>query len=167
MQNQSSNATSYAWFVNESGGFDSAQPPFSHSENPVLTLNDTGSYEITLIASNDLGCADTAVQTVHVLEQFQVDIPNVFTPNNDGINDWFGITSNMEANASMVILNRWGNVVTEKEFVTTPNVFEPLWDGTSTGLVVTPASGIATDGVYFYKLRVREEEFSGFVLLKK
>ncbi len=172
LQNQSSNATSYVWFVNPTGGFDSAQPPASTAENPVLTLNDTGSYEITLVAFNDLGCADTTVQAVHVLEELQVVIPNVFTPNNDGINDWFGITSNVEADASIVILNRWGNVVFEKEFVTTPNVFEPLWDGTSAGSVTTPGSGEAVDGVYFYRVKVGDEdpkaiEFSGFVHLKK
>ncbi len=171
LQNQSSNATSYAWFVNEIGGFDSAQPPASTAENPVLTLNETGVYEITLVAFNDLGCSDTTVQTVHVLEQLQVVIPNVFTPNNDGVNDWFGITSNVEADASIVILNRWGNVVFEKEFVTTPNVFEPLWDGTSTGSVTTPGSGEAVDGVYFYRVRVGDEEwsesFSGHITLKK
>ncbi len=160
LQNQSSNATNYEWFINESGGFDSAQPPTSIAENPVLTLNDTGVYEITLVASNDLGCADTTVQTVHVLEQLQVVIPNVFTPNNDGINDWFGITSNVEADASIVILNRWGNVVFEKEFVTTPNVFEPLWDGTSIGLVTTPGSGEAADGVYFYRLVMNHSNLS-------
>ncbi len=154
---------------NPSGGFDSAQPPASTAENPELTLNDTGVYQITLVAFNDLGCSDTTVQTVHVLEQLQVVIPNVFTPNNDGVNDWFGITSNVEANASIVILNRWGNVVFEKEFVTTPNVFEPLWDGTSAG---SSSSGVAADGVYFYRVKVGEEDpkaivFSGFVSLRR
>lgn len=41
LQNQSSNATNYAWYVNPSGGFDSAQPPVSTAENPVLNLNET------------------------------------------------------------------------------------------------------------------------------
>ena len=161
-QNQSSNATQYEWTI---GGFGSAQPPAvepptSADEAPVFTFQDTGVYEITLIASNALGCTDTAKQTIHVLEELQVVIPNVFTPNNDGINDWFGITANVSVPASIVILNRWGNVVFEKEFVTTAGDFVELWDGTSTSSVTTPSSVVVTDGVYFYRIALEGEGWS-------
>ena len=162
-QNQSSNATEYDWLI---GGFGSAQPPdveplTSVAENPIFTFQDTGTYVITLIASNALGCTDTARQTIHVLEELQVIIPNVFTPNNDGINDWFGITANLSVPASVVILNRWGNVVFEKDFLTEAGDFVEVWDGTSTGSVTVP------DGVYFYRIALEgegwREEFVGFV----
>ena len=168
-QNQSSNATEYEWLVN--GGW------LSGAEAPTLTLEEPNTYEITLIASNALGCTDTAKQTIHVLEELQVLIPNVFTPNNDGINDWFGITANVSVPASIVILNRWGNVVFEKEFVTTAGDFVELWDGastssaTTTGSGSTPGSGNVPDGVYFYRIALDgeewNEEFTGFVGLKK
>jgi hypothetical protein len=108
--NQSTNATQYQWLLNGNGWL-------SGVEAPVFTFEDTGNYQITLIATNALGCADTVVQTVHVLEQLQVVVPNVFTPNNDNLNEWFGFTTNIEAKATMVILNRWGNVVFEKDFI--------------------------------------------------
>jgi gliding motility-associated-like protein len=162
LTNQSQNATQYEWLLNNA--------PIA-PQNNTITLQDTGAYQITLIASNALGCTDTAVQTVHVLEQLQVTIPNVFTPNNDDVNEWFGFTTNVEAEANLVILNRWGGVVFEKSFVTTPNVFEELWDGTSTGSVATPSSVPATDGVYFYKLILSgedwEETFVGNVSLRR
>jgi gliding motility-associated-like protein len=172
-QNQSSNATQYEWFVN--GGW------LSGAEAPTLTLEEPNTYVITLIAYNDLGCSDTTVQTVYVFEkpdeELQVVIPNVFTPNNDGINDWFGITANVSVHASVVILNRWGNVVFEKEFVTTAGDFVELWDGALTGSVTTPGSGSTPssgkvpDGVYFYRVVMDgegwSEEFTGFVTVKK
>jgi gliding motility-associated-like protein len=162
-QNQSSNATEYEWLVN--GGW------LSGAEAPTLTLEEPNTYEITLIASNALGCTDTARQTIHVLEELQVVIPNVFTPNNDGINDWFGITANVSVPSSVVILNRWGNVVFEKKFVTTAGDFVELWDGASTGSVTTPGSVTVPDGVYFYRIVLDgegwREEFSGFVTVKK
>jgi len=172
-QNQSSNATEYDWLI---GGFGSAQPPAvqpltSVAENPIFTFQDTGVYEITLIATNALGCTDTAKQTIHVLEELQVLIPNVFTPNNDGINDWFGITANVSVPASVVILNRWGNVVFEKDFVTDAGNFQELWNGTSTSSVTTPSSLTVPDGVYFYRVALEgegwREEFTGFVTVKK
>lgn len=92
-------------------------------------------------------------------------IPNVFTPNNDDVNEWFGFTTNVEAKATVVILNRWGSVVYEKDFTTTAGSFMELWDGTSAGTVP------ANDGVYFYKVVLEgegwKEEFVGSVTLRR
>ncbi len=65
-------------------------------------------------------------------------IPNVFTPNADGINDEFEI-KNLEhyPNAQMVIFNRWGNKVFEHN-----DYYNNWWDGAN-----------APDGTYFYVLR--------------
>jgi gliding motility-associated-like protein len=133
-----------------------------------------GTYEYELISISDANGETANIScnnkhTVVVNNEPQVVIPNVFTPNNDDVNDWFGITANVEAEANLVILNRWGNVVFEKSFVTTPNNFQELWDGTSAGSVP------ATDGVYFYKLKLSssvddaeyEEVFSGSVSLMR
>jgi len=146
--NQSTNATQYEWLLNSA--------PIT-PQNNTITLQDTGAYQITLIATNALGCADTTAQTVHVLEELQVVIPNVFTPNNDNVNEWFGFTTNVEAKATLVILNRWGNVVYEKDFTTTVGSFMELWDGTSTSSVPTPGSEPVSDGVYFYKIILEGE----------
>ncbi len=70
-------------------------------------------------------------------------IPNVFTPNGDGINDVFEIL-NLEhyPNAQMVIFNRWGERVFEH-----PDYYNNWWDG-----------GNAPDGVYFYVLRYSRKD---------
>jgi len=67
-----------------------------------------------------------------------LEIPNVFTPNGDGFNDYFMIRNPNQVNYTLDVFNRWGNLV----FQGNQNYF---WDGTFNG-EPTPA------GVYFYVL---------------
>jgi|GEM_PF-2696325 len=70
-----------------------------------------------------------------------VEIPNVITPNGDGINDVYKLISKTDeawiANVQFTIVNRWGNLIYESK-----NSL-PAWDGTSGGKAVEA-------GVYFY-----------------
>ncbi|MDQ2657762.1 MAG: gliding motility-associated C-terminal domain-containing protein [Bacteroidota bacterium] len=70
-------------------------------------------------------------------------IPNLFTPNNDGVNDVFFIRNLPQepAQNQLVITNRWG-----KEVFTSDN-YQNNWEGT----------GVA-DGVYFYRLQISEND---------
>lgn len=155
VSNSSANASSYSWLLNNSPlGINCV----AGSSCPV-SITDTGSYIFTLVASNVYGCTDTATATFTALEGLHAIVPNVFSPNNDGVNDWFGITTSIAASAEIVIVNRWGNVVFEKAFSTKSDTFIEVWNGAST-----------TDGTYFYKIRLSpaEEnrgmlELSGFV----
>src|SRR5438874_7649950 len=54
-------------------------------------------------------------------------IPNAFTPNNDGINDYFGVNGEGLQNFHILIYNRWGQVIFES---TNPHA---TWDGTFKG----------------------------------
>lgn len=76
--------------------------------------------------------------------KFPFIIPNVFSPNGDGENDYFYITATGLDDYELMILNRWGNVVFESS---NPN---EGWDGTFNG---TPC----TEGVYFYKLKGKQK----------
>ncbi len=79
-------------------------------------------------------------------------IPNIFTPNQDGINDFFKVTI-CDKIMKTIIYNRWGNKVfeTEKD--------NHYWDGRTT-------SGIeCDDGTYFYILETKEKNIKGFVQL--
>lgn len=82
------------------------------------------------------------------------NIPNVFSPNNDGINDLFSLKG-IPKGYGFIILNRWGNVVFE-----TNNPSVEFWDGTF-------RRQLCSDGVYFYK--ITNEEFTtlktGFIHL--
>jgi gliding motility-associated-like protein len=159
-ENNSQNATQYEWFWEDQS---------STLINPSITLDTAGGYTLTLVAGNGAAhCNDTFSLQIVVYDSLQIVIPNVFTPNNDNANDWFGITSNRDISGTLIILNRWGNLMLESTFSAQTGVFENLWNGASTSSA--PAStGLATapDGVYFYRIIVNEEdvEFSGFVHL--
>ena len=73
-------------------------------------------------------------------------IPNTFTPNNDGDNDFFKISYNEEdlINFSFLIFDRWGNIVLEEH---EPNF---IWDGTSKGQKLV-------DGAYIWKMNYQLE----------
>jgi gliding motility-associated-like protein len=155
--NASTNATNYLWsWANET----------STDTHPGFMLDTSGTYTVTLVAYNNFPeCADTFSVQVVVYDSLHVVIPNVFTPNNDHSNDFFGITTNVPTSGTVVILNRWGNVMLAHSFSTQPHLFTPLWDGKE-----------ATEGVYFYRVRMitefsgqgaenEEFEYSGFVTL--
>ncbi|OWY22838.1 hypothetical protein C7N43_23615 [Sphingobacteriales bacterium UPWRP_1] len=124
--------------------------------------DDTTGYCVTGI-NNTNGCADTACLTVAVIAEptagcVPPKIPDAFSPNNDGVNDELGITTNCPLqNYEFNIFNRWGQQV----FHTT-NPAE-RWNGLH--------NGIACElGVYVYYLTytVAEQELqktSGSFLL--
>ncbi len=61
----------------------------------------------------------------------EIFIPNIFSPNGDGINDYFFLSSHPEAVASIPILrvyDRWGGLAFQKVDAL-PNVPEQGWDG--------------------------------------
>ena len=99
-----------------------------------------GYQDITLTVTDSLGCSDTAM--AKVLITAELFIPNVFTANGDGINDQFVLREPVFETYNVVILNRWGKVVSESENQT--GVY--LWDGRDKG------GNMCTDGVYFHKI---------------
>lgn len=68
-----------------------------------------------------------------------VILPNIFTPNNDGINDVYFIQSEAVSRYRLDIYNRWGIEIR------TLSDQDTLWDGTYNGQFLT-------DGVYFCRL---------------
>jgi len=81
------------------------------SANPVATPTDTITY-VVFITDDEFGCMDDDTITVNVQQEELFFIPNVFSPNNDGINDFFNVihTSNMVVKKIM-IYNRWGELI--------------------------------------------------------
>ena len=113
---------------------------------------------VSLIYTDVFGCIDTVAQTYTVgtyTDAVKFSIPNVFTPNGDGLNDRFNLISNAEIGEclTMRIFDRWGNVAYES---TTGSVG---WNGNH------ESGGQAAIGVYYYILSVRDEEFHGYLTL--
>jgi gliding motility-associated-like protein len=109
---------------------------------PFHSYYEPGTYDITLIVRSGLDCLDTLTLPVNVVEGLIV--PNVFTPNNDGINDVFDIRTSDVGLFNLEIYNRWGNVVFEN---TSPLI---SWDG------VTASGTQASAGTYFYVISKAE-----------
>jgi gliding motility-associated-like protein len=98
-----------------------------------------GTYEVYLVVTNGFGCSDTLRRTLYVTEN--IKIPNVFTPNGDGINDLFHVTIEGINTYDIQIFNRWGEKMFESE---SPNVD---WNGKG------PSGQLEASGTYFYILK--------------
>lgn len=82
---------------------------------PTYTFQDTGMYVITQVVTHESGCTDTLRKNIDVEPFLALQMPNAFTPNNDGLNDDFRgkgyLPGLREYNLS--IWNRWGEKVYE------------------------------------------------------
>jgi gliding motility-associated-like protein len=108
---------------------------------PIITT----AYSIS-VSSLD-GCADSDTMTVHVSTDHHFYIPNIFSPNGDGINDvlTIGASDDVESIVAFSIFDRWGNLVFEK---TNSQPNEVKWDGTFNDKTLNP-------GVFTYKAVIR------------
>lgn len=115
----------------------------SVNQNEIVTYEADGVYTVTLNLSNDI-CSVIWTEQIIVdspIEPLIVKIPNVFTPNSDGIDDFYYLPIENAASLEAVILNRWGNVVKEM------NKIDDVWDGTFNGEPVS-------EGTYFIKYKI-------------
>ncbi|MCX2576363.1 gliding motility-associated C-terminal domain-containing protein [Pedobacter sandarakinus] len=102
-----------------------------------------------ILAATDMG-ANGAFFTKHSATNSSLFVPNLFTPNGDGINDVFEIRGlNLFVQNDLVIVNRWGNEVFKSAN------YQNNWNG----------EGL-NEGTYYYLLRVKENETSPWQIFK-
>ena len=122
---QSLNADTVIWRLN-----DHASALVSGGTVP---MPDTGTYCIRLIASTHAGCSDTSTQCIYVFSN-AFYMPNAFTPNGDGLNDYielYGMKTGFKY-MNIKIYDRWGEKVFESDD------FDFKWDGTFEGEMQEP-----------------------------
>jgi gliding motility-associated-like protein len=78
------------------------------TENTTHTYQDTGTFYTTLIVVNKYGCVDSVKEPIVVQPVWTFYVPNAFTPNGDGINDYFIGKGIGLLNYEMWIFDRWG-----------------------------------------------------------
>ena len=104
------------------------------------------SHEVCLEAISEFGCRDTICKIITVKDVLTVNIPNTFTPNDDGDNDIFKAIVNgydEDLNGfSMTIFNRWGEQIFESQHP------DNGWDGTYKGKPVKV-------GTFLYRVVVK------------
>lgn len=79
----------------------------------------------TVTATDERGCTDTANIIVIVKRDYEIFVPNVFSPNGDGVNDVFQpLDFGAAKTFNMKIFNRWGELIFQTSDINQP------WDGT-------------------------------------
>lgn len=131
--NRSTGGTLYEWDLADGGS--STQRDLSHG------YANTGVYNVRLVVSDPAGCSDTAWATIVVLDA--IVVPNVFTPNDDGVNDRFRIAINPDvARVELLVYDRWG---LEMHRSSDP---QQGWDGRSANGDAAPA------GTYYHLITI-------------
>lgn len=77
-----------------------------------------GGYNIMQVVVNEFGCTDTAYQWVEIYPGFLFWLPNAFTPNGDGLNDFFMPKLFGVHDYSFMIFDRWGEKIFETQNIT-------------------------------------------------
>ncbi|MGZ3902915.1 MAG: T9SS type B sorting domain-containing protein, partial [Bacteroidia bacterium] len=136
--NGSTGATTYQWI------FGNGVTSSDTSSSVQATYTASGTYTVVLIASNAGGCSEVATHTIIVDAEPSIEIPNVFTPNGDNINDVFFIKTIGITDLHADIYNRWGT------HIYTLNGVSGTWDGTNT------RNEQNTDGTYYILLKAKD-----------
>ncbi len=114
--------------------------------NTVATPKTTTTYNIRVVDAN--GCISTDNITIIVIcNDKNIFVPNTFSPNNDGVNDWFYPRgTGLFKIQAMRIFNRWGQMVFQKVNLT-PNDPNSGWNGQFNGK-------LQTSDVYTYLIEI-------------
>lgn len=165
--------SNFFWTLNAQYGLTSTQ------DEPRFTYVDAGDFVTQLKVYNPQGCDTSYYKTVKV-NPVRLKIPSIFTPNGDGINDYFIISIDESGGniggdtrdepvheheydayeplnryyetAKLVIFNRWGRIVYSSDD------YNNDWDG----------DGLP-DGTYFYVLKChglkQDANYQGSVMI--
>jgi gliding motility-associated-like protein len=97
-----------------------------------------GHYFLTVQRETHGGCTALDTLRAFVVLSPELDIPNIFTPNGDGRNDFFRPRYRGAESFSFVVSDRWGRMMFRG------NEGSRGWDG------LTPEGRRAAEGVYVY-----------------
>ena len=130
------NITEYKWDF-KNGIISSQKNPSPQSFIPLDTKDYNALPE--LIIKNNFGCFDTIAKPVQVVYTCFIDVPNAFTPNGDGLNDYlYPLKAFKSINLSFSIYNRFG----QRVFYS--NSWLNKWDGKLKGIPQDPGTYVWT-----------------------
>ena len=127
----------------------------SYSDYPSVSHSylDSGTYTVTHSVVNQLGCTDTVTVDIRINPNFEIEVPNAFTPDPNGGNGGAYVVDALDNNIfypitkfveefHMTIFNRWGEMVFESFDLAIG------WDGYY-------RSGLSQQDVYVWKIELR------------
>ena len=130
------NITEYKWNF-KNGIISSQKNPSPQSFIPLDTKDYNALPE--LIIKNNFGCFDTITKPVQVVYTCFIAVPNAFTPNGDGLNDYlYPLKAFKSTNLSFSIYNRLG----QRVFYS--NSWLNKWDGKLKGIPQNPGTYVWT-----------------------
>ena len=109
------------WFFKDNEGYKAS------TQHVNYLFENEGVYPVVLVVKNTWGCIDTVVKTITIEPDFNIFVPNAFTPNQDSNNEIFQPKGTGIVKYNIAIFDRWG----EQLFETTD--FNKGWDGTFKG----------------------------------
>jgi len=80
----------------------------SSANNPSHTYAEVGTYNVTLTVSTINGCSATVVKPVVINEDYALYVPNAFSPNGDGKNEFFKAEGEGVKTFNLYVFDRWG-----------------------------------------------------------
>ncbi|MEM8893220.1 MAG: gliding motility-associated C-terminal domain-containing protein, partial [Bacteroidota bacterium] len=99
----------------------------SPEQNPTIQYESVAEYIVTLTVENEVECVASFSDTLNVEQGFVFSIPSGFSPNNDGLNDFFRPVFDNITDIRTNIVDRNGHIVF------TSNSREEFWDGRFNG----------------------------------
>jgi gliding motility-associated-like protein len=157
-ESASSDAVSFNW---DFGDNSEVAPSSENNPTVVFPVTNPNNYEITLTVTNAAGCSHDTTYTLIINDVFSLYVPNSFSPNGDGVNDYFfpkGAAIDAEG-YEMLIFDRDGHIIFETTQIT------DYWNGTAKTGEHIP------QGVYVWKITAidqytgEDKQFMGHVNL--
>jgi gliding motility-associated-like protein len=136
---------------------------YLYTPNPNFIGEDNFTYEICDNAC--VNACEIAAVLIAVAPQGELIVPNGFSPNGDGYNDFFTIVNlDQYENNDIVIFNRWG----DKVYEASPYLND--WDGSSENAKMVVSGDKVVEGTYYFILNINEkdkEPINGFIDLRR
>jgi gliding motility-associated-like protein len=145
LEERNSRATEWKWSFGDGG----------HAEGKAVrhTYKLPGTYYVDVEVSDAEGCRELRRIGPYIVKEEVMDIPNVFSPNGDGLNDIFRVSYDGDELFMLEIYDRWGVKYHESRNK------EQGWDGRDLN------GKESAVGVYFYTVKAGAREYQGSITL--
>lgn len=138
MEDRSRHALYHSWSFGD-------QLPQEYTASTSYRYMEPGTYPVQQWVENEFGCVDSMRKSVYIWPEVSIWIPNAFSPNGDGINDFFQVYGEgIDLDFKLQVFNRWGQLIFEG------NRPDAQWNGSFEGQR-------AMEGVYTYRVSFTDE----------
>ncbi|KEO73189.1 hypothetical protein EL17_12585 [Anditalea andensis] len=118
----------------------------STEQHPKHVYTSPGKYEVRLNVYDVYGCSTMNTIEVEITNSYRILTPNAFSPNGDGLNDYFVPKYRGISDIEMHIFNTWGDLL-----YSSYSMEDPGWDGYTKGKM-------SPNGNYVYKISFTTRE---------